>query len=159
MALFAQTLDAQQRGLGHLFGVERPWWYLSDGGHFENTGVYALLKRELDFIILSDGSCDVDYKFGDIENLVRKARIDFGAEIDFYTREEAADLFSLAGTELTVVSPEDMANNHSCRGVLLARIRYRERIDSVSGRPVRLEGTLLVVKPNLHDELNVDVLS
>ncbi|MFM2448537.1 MAG: hypothetical protein RIS44_987 [Pseudomonadota bacterium] len=141
------------------FGVERPWWYLSDGGHFENTAVYALLKRELDFIILSDGSCDVDYKFGDIENLVRKARIDFGAEIDFYTREEAADLFSLAGTELTVVSPEDMANNHSCRGVLLARIRYRERIDSVSGRPVRPEGTLLVVKPNLHDELNVDVLA
>jgi hypothetical protein len=141
------------------FGVERPWWYLSDGGHFENTGVYALLKRELDFIILSDASCDVDYKFGDIENLVRKARIDFGAEIDFYTREEAADLFSLAGTELTVVSPEDMANNHSCRGVLLARIRYRERLDGATGRPVRPEGTLLVVKPNLHDELTVDVLA
>jgi hypothetical protein len=141
------------------FGVERPWWYLSDGGHFENTGVYPLLKRELDFIILSDASCDVDYKFGDIENLVRKARIDFGAEIDFYTREEAAALFSLAGTELTVVSPEDMANNHSCRGVLLARIRYRERIDPVSGRTMRPEGTLLVVKPNLHDELNVDVLA
>lgn len=141
------------------FGVERPWWYLSDGGHFENTGVYALLKRELDFIILSDASCDVDYKFSDIENLVRKARIDFGAEIDFYTREEAAALFSLAGTELTVVSPEDMANNHSCRGVLLARIRYRERIDAVSGRSIRPEGTLLVVKPNLHDELNVDVLA
>jgi len=141
------------------FGVERPWWYLSDGGHFDNTGVYALLKRELDFIILSDASCDLDYQFGDIENLVRKARIDFGAEIDFYTREEAAALFSLAGTELTVVSPEDMANNHSCRGVLLARIRYRERIDPVSGRPARPEGTLLVVKPNLHDELNVDVLA
>lgn len=141
------------------FGVERPWWYLSDGGHFENTGVYALLKRELDFIILSDASCDADYQFGDIENLVRKARIDFGAEIDFYTREEAADLFSLAGTELTVVSPEDMANNHSCRGVLLARIRYRERMDPASGRSRRPEGTLLVVKPNLHDELNVDVLA
>ncbi|MFM8901419.1 MAG: hypothetical protein ACKOF9_15945 [Burkholderiales bacterium] len=141
------------------FGMERPWWYLSDGGHFENTGVYALLKRELDFIILSDASCDADYQFGDIENLVRKARIDFGAEIDFYTREEAADLFSLAGTELTVVSPEDMANNHSCRGVLLARIRYRSRVDEATGRMVQPEGTLLVVKPNLHDELNVDVLA
>jgi hypothetical protein len=110
------------------FGVERPWWYLSDGGHFENTGVYPLLKRELDFIILSDAGCDAQYEFGDIENLVRKARIDFGAEIDFYTREEAAALFPAGASEhLTVLSPEDMVDNHSCRGVLLARIRYRER--------------------------------
>ena len=136
------------------FGVDRPWWYLSDGGHFENTGVYALLKRELDFIILSDASCDPDYEFGDIENLVRKARIDFGAEIDFYSREEAGRLFSLAGADLTVLSPEEMANNHSCRGVLLARIRYRAR----PGLP-RPEGTLLVVKPNLHNALDVDLLA
>ena len=110
------------------FGVERPWWYLSDGGHFENTGVYPLIKRELDFIILSDAGCDAQYEFGDIENLVRKARIDFGAEIDFYTRDEAGALFPAdAGGSLTVLSPEDMVDNHSCRGVLLARIRYRER--------------------------------
>lgn len=146
------------------FGVDRPWWYLSDGGHFENTGVYALLKRELDFIILSDAGCDAHYEFGDLENLVRKARIDFGAEIEFYTSEEAAGLFSLSGADLTVVSPEDLADNHSCRGVLLARIRYRERpgaprADGSAGPPLRPEGTLLVVKPNLHDELNVDVLA
>ncbi len=145
------------------YGVERPWWYLSDGGHFENTGVYALLKRELDFILLSDASCDKDYAFGDIENLVRKARIDFGAEIDFYTREEAAALFSLAGADLTVLSPEDMDDNHSSRGVLLARIRYRERAGPprADGSPTTLrpEGTLLVVKPNLHDELDVDLLA
>lgn len=146
------------------FGVERPWWYLSDGGHFENTGVYPLLKRELDFIILSDAGCDAQYEFGDIENLVRKARIDFGAEIDFYTREEAAALFPAGTSEhLTVLSPEDMVDNHSCRGVLLARIRYRERpgpaaADGSPGLLVRPEGTLLVVKPNLHDGLDVDVL-
>ena len=144
------------------FGSDRPWWYLSDGGHFENTGVYALIKRELDFIILSDASCDPRYEFGDIENLVRKARIDFGAEIDFYSREEACRLFTLAGAGLTVLSPEDMANNHSCRGVLLARIRYRERPLQRDGQgpavAVRPEGTLLIVKPNLHNALDVDVL-
>ncbi|MBL8335632.1 MAG: hypothetical protein JNM97_02575, partial [Rhodoferax sp.] len=146
------------------FGVERPWWYLSDGGHFENTGVYPLIKRELDFIILSDAGCDAQYEFGDIENLVRKARIDFGAEIDFYTRDEAGALFPAdAGGSLTVLSPEDMVDNHSCRGVLLARIRYRERpgplaADGSPGPTVRPEGTLLVVKPNLHDGLDVDVL-
>ena len=146
------------------FGVERPWWYMSDGGHFENSGVYPLLKRELGFIILSDAGCDARYEFGDMENLVRKARIDFGAEIDFYSRDEAASLFTLGSKELTVLSPEDMTNNHSSRGVLLARIRYRERpgprrADGSEGPPVRPEGTLLVIKPNLHDALDVDLLA
>ena len=146
------------------FGVERPWWYLSDGGHFENSGVYALIKREVDFIILSDGSSDASYEFGDLENLVRKARIDFGAEIDFYSHDEANSLFTLSSSELTVLSPEHMANNHSCRGVLLARIRYRERPgprgrDGSEGKPFRPEGTLLVIKPNLHDALDVDLIA
>ena len=146
------------------FGGERPWWYLSDGGHFENTGVYALIKREVGFIILSDGSSDARYEFGDIENLVRKARIDFGAEIDFYSHDEADSLFTLGSSELTVLSPEHMANNHSCRGVLLARIRYRERpgprrADGSEGQQFRPEGTLLVIKPNLHDALDVDLLA
>ena len=146
------------------FGQDRPWWYLSDGGHFENSAVYPLIKRELDFIILSDASGDPDYEFGDLENLVRKARIDFGADIDFYSRAEADSLFSLSSNELTVISPEHLANNHSCRGVLLARIRYRERAGPVDasglpGKVYRPEGTLLVVKPNLHDALDVDLLA
>ncbi len=146
------------------FGQDRPWWYLSDGGHFENSAVYPLIKRELDFIVLSDASGDPDYEFGDLENLVRKARIDFGADIDFYSRTEADSLFTLASNELTVVSPEHLANNHSCRGVLLARIRYRERVgpldaNGIPGKSFRPEGTLLVVKPNLHDALDVDLLA
>lgn len=150
--------------LATFHGMCRPWWFLSDGGHFENSGVYALLKREADFIILSDAGCDANYEFGDIENLVRKARIDFGAEIDFYTGAEAARLFTLGSTELTVLSPEDMPNSHSSRGVMLARIRYRERpgpagADGREGPPFRPEATLLVIKPNLHDALDVDLLA
>ncbi len=148
--------------LATFYGMERPWWYLSDGGHFENTGVYALVKRELDFIILSDASCDADYEFGDLENLVRKARIDFGAEIDFYSHAEATRvltrLFTHERREVTVLSPEDMQDNHSCRGVLLARIRYRAR-PGPGGLLHRPEGTLLVVKPNMHDALDVDLLA
>ena len=141
-------------------GQERPWWYVSDGGHFDNTGVYPLIKRELDFILLSDASSDRNFQFTDLENLVRKARIDFGAEIDFYTREEASRLFTLCGADLTVLSPEDLRDNTSSRGVLLARIRYRERPDPARpGLNCRPEGTLVVIKPNLHNALDVDVLS
>ncbi|MBS0292755.1 MAG: hypothetical protein JSS01_09605 [Proteobacteria bacterium] len=137
------------------FGMARPWWYLSDGGHFDNTGVYALIKRECDFIILSDASADPDYRFADIENLVRKARIDLDAEIEFYARQEAARFLSLAGDGLTVLSPDELADNSTRRGVLLARIRYR-RSDPARGER---EGTLLVVKPNLHVALDLDLLA
>ena len=137
------------------FGPARPWWYLSDGGHFDNTGAYALIKRECDFIILSDASADPDYRFADLENLVRKARIDLDAEIGFYTREEAAPLFSLAGDGLTVLSPDALADNSTRRGVLLARIRYRQSSPSCGAH----EGTLLVVKPNLHASLDLDLLA
>jgi hypothetical protein len=141
-------------------GQDRPWWYLSDGGHFDNTGVYPLVKRELDFIILSDASSDPNFQFGDIENMVRKVRIDFGADIDFYTADEAARLFTLAGPDMAVLSPEGMGDSCSSRGVLLARIRYRERPDPKRpGHTLRPEGTLLVIKPNLHNALNVDVLA
>ncbi len=136
------------------YGRARPWWYLSDGGHFDNTGVYPLLKRRLDFIILANNGADADYQFADLENLVRKARIDFGAEIEFYTREEAAHHFPGAGGRITVLAPEDMADNHSSRGVMMARVRYAA---DAGGR--RQEATLLVVKPNLHDALDLDLLA
>jgi predicted acylesterase/phospholipase RssA len=154
-------------GTATYFGAARPWWYLSDGGHFDNTGVYALLKRRLDFIIAADCGADAEYDFADIENLVRKARIDLGAEIEFYTREEAARLFTLTGSELTVLSPESMGDVHSARGVLLARVRYRAEtgVGGAAGAggaangPAVHEATLLVIKPNLHDALDVDLLA
>lgn len=136
------------------YGRARPWWYLSDGGHFENTAVYALLKRECDFIVAVDASADASYEFGDIENLVRKARIDLDAEVEFYPRDEAARLFTLAGPDLAVLSPEDLADNTTARGVLLARVRYRR---SAGGD--EHHGTLLVIKPSLHASLDLDLLA
>ncbi|MCR5865957.1 patatin-like phospholipase family protein [Aquincola sp. J276] len=139
-------------------GRSRPWWYLSDGGHFDNTGVYALLRREVDFIVLVDASCDARYEFLDLENLVRKARIDFGAEIEFYPHEEATRRFGVGDGGLTVLSPQDMADSQSARGVLLGRIRYLRPAGCAAGTPEH-HGTLLVIKPNLHAALDVDVLA
>ena len=61
-----------------------PWdqyWYLSDGGHFEVLGAYELIRRRVPRIIVCDGSADPDYQMSGIANLIRKARIDFAAEI------------------------------------------------------------------------------
>jgi hypothetical protein len=55
---------------------------LSDGGHFENLGLYELIRRKCRFIIASDGEQDEEYVFESLGGAIRKARIDFGAEID-----------------------------------------------------------------------------
>ncbi len=69
-------------------GTARRRWYLSDGGHFENMGGYELLRRRLRFIVIVDGEMDADSTFEGLANLVRKARIDFGAEVRFLTEEQ-----------------------------------------------------------------------
>ena len=55
--------------------------YLSDGGHFENLGVYEMLRRRCLSIIVIDAGQDGDSVFADLGNVIRKARIDFDIEI------------------------------------------------------------------------------
>jgi hypothetical protein len=71
--------------LAELFGQtndEASYVYLSDGGHFENLGLYELVKRRSRFIIVCDADCDGAYAFGDIGNAIRRCREDIGVEID-----------------------------------------------------------------------------
>jgi hypothetical protein len=56
--------------------------YLSDGGHFENLGLYELVRRHCRYIIVSDCRADPDAVFDDFGNAVRRIRKDFGVEID-----------------------------------------------------------------------------
>ena len=71
--------------LAELFGQtddEARYVYLSDGGHFENLGLYELVKRRCKYIIASDADSDGSYAFGDIGNAIRKIREDIGVEIE-----------------------------------------------------------------------------
>jgi hypothetical protein len=65
------------------FGLRRRWQYLSDGGHFENTAIYELLRKErlVELIVASDNGADPNYGFADLANLIRLARIDLDVEI------------------------------------------------------------------------------
>ncbi len=60
--------------------------YLSDGGHFENLGLYELVRRRCRFIVVCDAGCDPDYGFEDLGNAIRKCRSDLGIPIDIDTR-------------------------------------------------------------------------
>jgi hypothetical protein len=92
----AEQLDAWFPVQAHLFqeltarffGPHRRRWYLTDGGHFENTACYELLRRRVPFIIACDDGEDAAYAFEDLGNLVRKARLDFHADIRILSRSE-----------------------------------------------------------------------
>ena len=56
---------------------------LSDGGHFENLGLYEMVLRRCHFIVVSDGGEDLECAYADLGEAVRKIRIDFGIPIEF----------------------------------------------------------------------------
>lgn len=55
---------------------------LSDGGHFDNLGLYELIRRRCKFIIVMDAECDENYGFESLEQVIRFVRIDFNVHID-----------------------------------------------------------------------------
>jgi hypothetical protein len=60
-----------------------PFVSLSDGGHFENLGIYELVRRRCALIVASDAGCDPKYAFEDLANAMRKCYTDFGVDIRF----------------------------------------------------------------------------
>jgi hypothetical protein len=58
---------------------------LSDGGHFENLGLYEMVLRRCHYIVVSDCGEDPECSFADLGEAVRKIRIDFGIPIAFET--------------------------------------------------------------------------
>jgi hypothetical protein len=70
--------------LSELFGLsddESKYVYLSDGGHFENLGIYELVRRGCRLIVACDADEDKDYWFENLGNAIRKCRIDLGVDI------------------------------------------------------------------------------
>jgi hypothetical protein len=56
--------------------------HLADGGHFENLGLYELLRRRCRYIIVSDAGADPDCTLADLGQAVQRARADLGADVD-----------------------------------------------------------------------------
>ncbi|MBV1788012.1 patatin-like phospholipase family protein [Marinobacterium sp. D7] len=60
--------------------------HLSDGGHFENLGVYELLRRECPLIIASDAGADPQNTLSDLGSLLQRSQADFGCHIALDTK-------------------------------------------------------------------------
>lgn len=128
---------------GQLPGTEQAFQYLSDGGHCENTGVYPLLRERCKLIVLADCGADPQYRFDDLENLLRRARIDLDASIRFIRPD--ADL-----RQRGVGTLDDLASDKSNACIALAQIDYGARAGNE-------KGVLLLVKPALMRDLPEDV--
>jgi hypothetical protein len=121
-----------------LLGLEtktNPYVYLSDGGHFENLGLWSMVARRCAVIIVSDAGCDPDYTFDDLANAVRRIRIDFGIPIELNT------------ADMTKVG-QGAGNAH----VALGKIHY-SAVDG-SGTPY---GHLIYIKATMSGDETVDV--
>ncbi|HXF45237.1 MAG TPA: hypothetical protein VNK91_03870, partial [Burkholderiaceae bacterium] len=155
-----KTFDLVRQELsGGFYGQRGVYWNLSDGGHFENTAAYELLRRRAALIVCADCGADPDYRFEDVQNLVRRARIDLGAEIEFLDEAALRDFVAqaFAGREdaaryFGTIEQFRAAAARGDRCALVARVRYAPDEQGLA------RGALLViVKPTLVGFVPVDV--
>jgi hypothetical protein len=106
---------------------ESKYVYLSDGGHFDNMGLYELVRRRCYRIVICDAEQDEEHMFGGIASAIRKCRIDFGVEITL---------------DLEALRPNKKTGRCKAHHVL-GTIRYPETPDDKS------VGIILYIKPSL----------
>jgi hypothetical protein len=77
------SVDPLMRELLGLTTDHNPFVYLSDGGHYENLGLWEMVARRCRIIVVSDAGSDPGYTFDDLANAVRRIRLDLGVPIIF----------------------------------------------------------------------------
>jgi hypothetical protein len=128
---------------------DRGWdIYLSDGGHFENLGLYEMVRRRCRYILISDAAADPNCSFQDLGNAVRKVKIDLDVDVAFGE-------LRISGRH-NPISPQF--------AYALGTIEYPEQRYGGAGEEdeaARREriGRILYVKPSFFGELPVDVRS
>jgi hypothetical protein len=115
------------------------WIYLSDGGHFENLGLYEMVLRRCSLIVVCDAGADPSYTYEDVGNAVRKVRIDLGIPIEF---EKPSMPMSPAG------EPSEKFSGSHCA---IGHIHYGA-VD-----PGAKAGTLIYIKASMNGNEPADV--
>jgi hypothetical protein len=114
-----------------------PFCYLTDGGHYENTGVYSLIQRGCNLIVAGECGADPQTTLEDLGNLIRKVRIDFGTEI-----------------KLDIDKLRNEPRVHFIIGTILYGTDHATALNLPDAERT---GTIVVVKPNLCGDEAVDV--
>ncbi len=115
---------------------------LSDGGHFENLGIYEPIIRRCKFIVLSDAAADCHYKFSEISNAIEKCQVDLGVRIVF---NDGLKLYSRADAE---------ENKADRKRFAIADILYPEKDENGN----HIKGTLLYIRPSFYGSEPTNVM-
>ncbi|MDX6272284.1 MAG: hypothetical protein QOD28_3507 [Acidobacteriota bacterium] len=117
---------------------DKDYIYLSDGGHFENLGLYEMVLRRCHTIFVIDASSDPDHKFENLGNAIRRIRVDLGVPIEIQN--------------IVDYSKEKDAPKHYCA---IGGIHYT-KVDESAGVA---DGILIYIKPRLATKEPPDVLN
>jgi hypothetical protein len=114
--------------------------YLSDGGHFENLGLYEMLRRRCGKILVVDAGADEAASLFDLGNAIRKAEIDFGISVTMHDTMAIYPRCKLEGESKLDPLP---------RGFATGQITYDKEHT----------GLLLYLKPSFLKQIPADVRS
>ena len=128
--------------LDELFGTTNTaskYVYLSDGGHFDNLGVYELVRRRVSTIVVSDCGQDLGFTFDDLADTVRKCYTDFGVRIEI----------NVTPLQRSRVPGEE---RFSASFFAVGEIHY----PAIEGEPAETKpqiGKLVLIKPSLNQDI------
>jgi len=122
--------------------------YLTDGGHFDNTGLYSLVERGCRYILMLDSGADAQPCFSDVGEAIRRCRIDFGAEINLV--DGVQDFIKVSGGKLAKV--------HYARGTIRYKTKHLQMLGWTDAEiATGSEGTVVWIKPVVTSRDSVDV--
>ena len=133
------------------FAEHREMIQLSDGGHFENLGVYELIRRKVKLIICCDGAADPDFEFVDLQVLTRRIAVDFGAQIKFNRDNRLENLIPREPDPQKVVNRDagvdayPVGAKFAIRGHIWGTITYKDKT----------EGTFILLKTTMIQNLSL----
>ena len=111
--------------------------YLTDGGHFDNMGLYELVRRGCRYIVICDAEQDGDLKFDGIASAIRKCRIDFGVDVSI---------------DLRMLQPVAAGAPYLHRHAVVGTITY-------PGHGPDCEGKVVYIKSSMTGDEAADVMS
>ncbi len=126
------------------FKEDEPFIELTDGGHFENLGLYELIRRQCGLILVSDAGEDASFSFSGFQTTVRRIEDDFDVHIDFHEPQYSPDTL-MPKKPAKPLYPEQA--KFSDKGFMLATIHY----------PNGRQGKLFYIKTTLIPEASFKV--
>lgn len=140
---------------------KNPYVYLSDGGHFENLGLYEMVLRRCRFIVVADATSDAEYDFSSLAQSIRQIRVDLGVPIDVKQMEIVPPSKDLRGKYCAVgkirYSCVDRVNPDSPASGDPLKAKIREAQQGLTADD--FDGTLIYIKASMIGEEPRDVVN